>query len=617
MTASTNWTTLIEEVFKAHATRRLAGRLKWRGLHISLEHQAGGVRRGRDADGKAWETHMKVPYGYVRGTEGEDGDHLDCFVREDGLDTCQDVFVVHTVKPGTREYDEDKCFIGFTSSAQALACFRDHYDNAARHFGALSVIPAGEFVAHCQGGPKHDHPLVAHARTKVLMSHRRIERVAKAQIAAREERRDWLRALAAQPAEPTEVLKSVSVAEKSVALLAEAISVSKATPITDGEDRLILIEPGFDVVDPQGDWIPLSTIAHAWAYYERSGNIDLEHISKKGGKSVRERANAIADQGFTPDGAFARLQYEIGRPVRDSIIVWLHDGTELKGTRAVKAAAEKTPALAVARLRYVGRIYRGNEAADWFWRTWTEQSPPMPWRPSVAGTMFASEVLVESDDPVLSIKGERVTRVARRFLWNNTAMTLEPVNHLAPDITAPDRAQLRMHNILKGVMIMEEQNTVGSLEVIKGVMLRAGLAALEDMADAGQVTASEHAQMVKEVSKSVEVLSEEVFAADVSKSLSYGAMTTDVSALSQGGAATGESFEPADLSDFRRELIAREFHKATIEGYSPVSKAVGYEPPSDPEEYLSELGDCVQQNYACNTDDALLIAQRFVQLVLG
>ena len=47
---------------------------------ITVENPKGSVRRGTDASGKAWEQTMQNTYGYIRGTEGVDGDHIDVSV---------------------------------------------------------------------------------------------------------------------------------------------------------------------------------------------------------------------------------------------------------------------------------------------------------------------------------------------------------------------------------------------------------------------------------------------------------------------------------------------------------------------------------------------------------
>lgn len=119
-------------------------KLSWRGLTISIENEAGSVRRGTDRDGKTWETRMRFPYGYFNRTEGVDGDQVDVFVGPD-LE-APTVYVVHQRKAGNwQRYDEDKVMIGFASEREAIAAFRAHYDDK-RFLGPVTAMPAETFV---------------------------------------------------------------------------------------------------------------------------------------------------------------------------------------------------------------------------------------------------------------------------------------------------------------------------------------------------------------------------------------------------------------------------------------------------------------------------------------
>ena len=63
------------------------------------------MRRGADASGKQWEQEMQNTYGYIRGTEGVDGDHIDVSLSDDP--SQGDVFVVDQMnKDGS--FDEHK-----------------------------------------------------------------------------------------------------------------------------------------------------------------------------------------------------------------------------------------------------------------------------------------------------------------------------------------------------------------------------------------------------------------------------------------------------------------------------------------------------------------------------
>lgn len=120
-------------------------KLSWRGMVISIENPAGSVRRGVDGSGQPWETRMLYDYGYLLGTEGVDGDHVDCFVGPN-LD-APIVYVVHARKFGDwSAYDEDKCMIGFDSEEDARLAFLHSY-NDPRFLGPVTAMPVEEFKA--------------------------------------------------------------------------------------------------------------------------------------------------------------------------------------------------------------------------------------------------------------------------------------------------------------------------------------------------------------------------------------------------------------------------------------------------------------------------------------
>ena len=119
-------------------------KLDWRGLTIAIENEAGSVRRGTKPDGTAWETRMLYPYGYVLGSLGVDGDHVDVFVGP-RLDAPL-VYVIHQRKVDRwDEYDEDKCMVGFESQEDAVHAFLANYDDP-RFLGPVTALPADEFA---------------------------------------------------------------------------------------------------------------------------------------------------------------------------------------------------------------------------------------------------------------------------------------------------------------------------------------------------------------------------------------------------------------------------------------------------------------------------------------
>lgn len=94
---------------------------------ITIEQPEGSIRRGTDADGKQWESKMHNTYGYFRGTEGVDGDHIDVFLSNDmdGWNGAQ-VFVVDQYNPdGT--FDEHKVMLGFNDASDAKNNYLANY----------------------------------------------------------------------------------------------------------------------------------------------------------------------------------------------------------------------------------------------------------------------------------------------------------------------------------------------------------------------------------------------------------------------------------------------------------------------------------------------------------
>lgn len=117
---------------------KLQGRTAFRGLNISIENKKGTIRRGVDSDGHKWAIKMHYDYGYIRGTEGVDGDHVDCYIGNN-ID-AKNVYIIHQKIPGTDKYDEDKCMLGFNTLADAKAAYLKQYDKPG-FFGGVDTVP--------------------------------------------------------------------------------------------------------------------------------------------------------------------------------------------------------------------------------------------------------------------------------------------------------------------------------------------------------------------------------------------------------------------------------------------------------------------------------------------
>jgi hypothetical protein len=131
-------------LFKLSRAYRLSRRMEFRGLKISVETDKGELRHWYDPHNKEkGSTKMRYPYGYIRRTEGLDGDHVDVYVGPN--ENAENVYVVHQQKaPNFNKYDEDKCMLGFDSADAAKKAYLAHY-NDDRFFGSMTVMPFEQF----------------------------------------------------------------------------------------------------------------------------------------------------------------------------------------------------------------------------------------------------------------------------------------------------------------------------------------------------------------------------------------------------------------------------------------------------------------------------------------
>lgn len=125
--------------------RKLHKRRMFGGLAISVETRKGAKRHWHDPhSGESGSTTMLHDYGYIRGTMGTDGDHVDVYVgpHEDAAH----VYVIDQMKkPGFDRFDEQKVMLGFKSAKAAKKAYLAHYDDP-RFFGSMKALPFAEFA---------------------------------------------------------------------------------------------------------------------------------------------------------------------------------------------------------------------------------------------------------------------------------------------------------------------------------------------------------------------------------------------------------------------------------------------------------------------------------------
>ena len=129
------------------------GHVRAMGLDISIENPAGSERSGTDNSGKKWSVQMQHHYGYIKGTEGKDKDHLDLFLKN-GVETqdieSKPVFVVDQInEDGT--FDEHKILAGFDNEQDATDGYLSNYEEGWQGLGAITEMSAEEFKTWTKG----------------------------------------------------------------------------------------------------------------------------------------------------------------------------------------------------------------------------------------------------------------------------------------------------------------------------------------------------------------------------------------------------------------------------------------------------------------------------------
>lgn len=140
------------------------GHVKVDGFDITIENAKGSTRSGKDADGKEWSVTMNNTYGYIRGTEGVDGDHIDIYLSDDPSNG--NVFVIDQVKAdGT--FDEHKVMYGFASAEEARDNYLANYSEGWTGLGTISEVTKDEFKKWIESSHRKTKPFADYKNVKV------------------------------------------------------------------------------------------------------------------------------------------------------------------------------------------------------------------------------------------------------------------------------------------------------------------------------------------------------------------------------------------------------------------------------------------------------------------
>ena len=149
-----------------HAGNYIKQHLSFHGLPISIETPKGATREGKDHTGKVWRCKMPADYGYIKRTEGADGDHLDVFVGPDRGSRM--VFLINQNDHRTGKFDEHKAILGTTSERQAVALYCAAFSDGcgAKRIGSIEPMSLDAFKHWLKQG-KTKTP----AKAKTIVEH--------------------------------------------------------------------------------------------------------------------------------------------------------------------------------------------------------------------------------------------------------------------------------------------------------------------------------------------------------------------------------------------------------------------------------------------------------------
>lgn len=188
-------------------------------------------------------------------------------------------------------------------------------------------------------------------------------------------------------------------------LLLVALDFLKARPVEEGGKRYVYCTASNEARDQQGERIMKAALLESRDLFLAKGNIDIDHMTLIGYK-------------FGVDNP---RSFEIGLPME---VADTPDGVLVKGS-----------------------IYSGNERADWWWKTQTEQTPPMPWYPSVGGRPTHKAKVWDKEHGCH-------TNVILKCDWKNLAFAREAQNRAVPAVQLMPYAEFA-----KGVILGQDAIT--------------------------------------------------------------------------------------------------------------------------------------------------------------
>ena len=139
------------------------GHIKVDGLDVTIEQPKGSIRRGTDANGNKWKSEMHNTYGYIKGTESVDGDHIDIFLSDNPAEG--NVYVVEQVnKDGS--FDEHKVMYGFADMESAEKAYLSNYEKGWQGLGSITGVSKEDFKKWVDSSKRKTKPFAKYSSVK-------------------------------------------------------------------------------------------------------------------------------------------------------------------------------------------------------------------------------------------------------------------------------------------------------------------------------------------------------------------------------------------------------------------------------------------------------------------
>lgn len=136
------------------------GHVKVDGFSITIENPKNSERSGKDKDGAAWSITMQNDYGYILGTKGKDGDHIDIFLSDSPEEGS--VFVVDQIKEDG-SFDEHKVMYGFSNIEEAKSAYLSNYSPGWKGLGNITEVSKENFKKWIKSSKRKTKPFAEYS----------------------------------------------------------------------------------------------------------------------------------------------------------------------------------------------------------------------------------------------------------------------------------------------------------------------------------------------------------------------------------------------------------------------------------------------------------------------